>query len=168
MAGDLFDINIIDNDVSEALNKLYLLLAPAGMMFFLHSTMGPYLRGRARDRFAKEGDDAVGKWQPLAPSTVTIREESGFGGPHPINRRTGELENWVVDGGWNSYPTGFGASLQYPKRRPSGELAKKVTVAQKGQKLKPVTPARPVLGVGETDIIFFQAALAFAVGEAIK
>lgn len=165
---DLFNVKVDDHDVTKALTNLFTLLSPAGMTFFLGSTMGPYLSKRAKERFQGEGDDAVGKWAPLKPATIAIRESQGFGAG-PINRRTGELENWVVQGGWNAYPTGFGASMKFPgKPTGGGELRKKVETAQKGRKSAPVTVPRPVLAVGETDLIFFQASLAFAVQEALR
>lgn len=167
MTTDLFNVSIVDNDVSKALDKLFALLSPGGMMFFLGSTMGPYLAKRAGERFRDEGDDASGPWAPLKEATIAIREAQGFGAG-PINRRTGELERWVVGSGWNAYPTGFGASMQFPKSRPGGELGRKVETAQKGRKIPPKTVARPVLAVGETDLIFFQSALAFAVQEALE
>jgi hypothetical protein len=149
-----------DHQVTRALDNLATLLSPQGMEFFLGAKMGPYLRQRAKERFDTEGDDAVGMWAPLRPATVAIRAEGpwAISGEHPINRRTGELENWVVDGGWFAYPDSLGATMQYPKTTPGGELKKKVKTAQLGDK-ESNTVARPVLGVGEADMAFFMTAL---------
>lgn len=155
-----------DRDVAKALDNLIGLLSPAGATAFLGSNIGPYLARRAKERFEGEGDDVTGPWAPLKDATVTIRESQGFGAG-PINRRTGELENWVVQGGWNAYPTGLGASMRYPKREPSGELRTKLETAQKGKKY-PSTVKRPVLGVNENDLLFFQAALQASVEVAIR
>ena len=163
---DTFAYDVQDADVTQALDNLMALLSPAGMTAFLGASIGPYLSKRAGDRFASEGDDVVGSWAPLKPSTIQIREDQGFG-PGPINRRTGEMEEWVVRGGWAAYPTGFGASMRFPGKRPAGELRRKVETAQKGKK-QPSTVARPVLGVNETDLLFFQSALSLAVQEAIS
>lgn len=157
-----------DKDVTVALFNLQALLSPVGMSAFLGAQIGPYLSKRAKERFQSEGDDVTGPWAPLKPATVAIRESiPGVGGEHPINRRTGELENWVVRGGWNAYPTGFGASMEYPKKKPSGELRKKVETAQRGDK-RSNTVARPVVGVNEQDLLFFQAALMAGIEQAIR
>lgn len=160
-------IQTVDSrDSDRALERLIALLSPVGAAAFLGTTIGPYLSKRAKERFAGEGDDVVGEWAPLKPITIEMRHSQGFEGG-PINRRTGELENWVVDGGWEAYPVGFGASMRYPKKAPSGELRKKVETAQKGRK-SPNTVARPVLGVNERDLLFLQTSLTFAVNEAIR
>lgn len=154
-----------DHDVEKMLDDVIRFLSPNGAMAFLQGVIGPYLSKRAGDRFKDEGDDVVGKWQELHPATVAIREAGNWpvGGDHPINRRSGELENWVVQGGWAAYPTALGASMQYPKNRPTGELKHKVTVAQSGEGR---TPARPVLGVNEADLMFFTMAYGAAFEEA--
>lgn len=154
-------------NVDEVMDKLLVFLSPIGTSLFLGSTIGPYLSKRAGERFAGEGDDVVGKWAPLKDSTVAIRESQNYPGAHPINRRSGELENWVVDGGWDAYPTGFGASLRYPGTRPSGELKDKVLTAQAGREF-PKTVARPVLGVNENDLFFLIGAYTYAMEEAVK
>jgi hypothetical protein len=161
---NMFVWSITDQDVERQMDKLIALLSPEGAMGFLGGSVGPYLKQRAQSRFAQEGDDVSGAWLPLAPATQAIREASNYpvAGDHPINRRSGELEDWVTQGGWNSYPTALGASLQYPARQPTGELRVKVETAQKG-KVNPRTPPRPVLGVNETDLLFITAAYAMAI-----
>ena len=161
--------SVDDSDVDQAMDRLINLLSPAGASAFLAAEIGPYLSMRAKQRFGNEGDDAVGQWLPLAPATQAIREASNYpvAGDHPINRRSGELEDWVVQGGWNAYPTGLGASMQYPSRQPSGELRKKVETAQKGKPF-PRTPPRPVLAVSETDMLFFLSAFSIAVEGAMR
>lgn len=162
------DVSIIINsrEVEKSLDKLMLLLGPAGLIAFLGSTMAPYLARRAGDRFAGEGDDVTGAWAPLKDSTIRLRAEQGFPAG-PINRRTGELENWVTGGSFEAYPTVDGASMRYPRDKPTGELRKKMETAQKGKK-HPSTVARPVLGVNERDLLFFQTALSLAVEGAIR
>ena len=149
-----------DKALRLSFDRLILLLSPAGAASFLGTSVGPYLSKRAGERFANEGDDAVGgAWAPLKPGTVAIREEMGFPGEHPINVRTGELERWVVGSGWDAYPFGAGASLRYPGTAPTGTLKEKVVTAQRGRK-DPDTVARPVLAVNEADMLFVIAALA--------
>jgi hypothetical protein len=155
------------HDTDLALERLVLLLAPHGMSAFLGLEVGPYLSERAKQRFQHEGDDVVGDWAPLQQATVEIREAQNLPGEHPINRRFGALENWVVRGGWHAYPAGFGGALRYPANDPSGTTREKAITAQKGS-LSPSTVPRPVLGVNENDMIFVLTALAFSIQEAFK
>ena len=150
--------------VDHMLMKLMLLLSPQGLTTFLGTTVGPYLSKRAGERFEQEGDDVVGKWAELKPATMAIRAESIYpiGPDHPINRRSGELENWVVRGGWHAYPEGFGAAMQYPANLPTGELRDKVMTAQSGRS-EPNTVARPVLGLNEADLLFVITAFAASI-----
>lgn len=162
-------IDIVTEDVEKDLNALIMLMSPAGATAFLGTQVGPYLRRRAGERFEHEGDDVVGKWAPLRPATVVMREASNYpvAGDHPINHLSGELENWVVDGGWNAYPDTFGASMTYPGTRPSGLLAKKVKTAQSGDRASN-TVARPVLGVNEADMLWMLTAYKFAVEAVVQ
>lgn len=150
----------------EALDRLLVLLG-SGMLAsaFLSGPVAEFLQERARRRFAAEGDDAVGKWAPLKEATVNIRLSQNYGGEHPINRRTGELERWVVDGGWNAYPTSYGAEMAYPGSIPTGELLEKVQVAQRGDDR---AVARPVLGLTDTDLIAATIMFADFISEGMK
>lgn len=162
-----FYTKVDDKALRRALENLISLLSPVGAAAWLGEAVGPYLSERAGTRFATEGDDASGQWLPLKEPTIAIREEQGYGGAHPINRRTGELEEWVVDGGWDAYPTGFGASMRYPGTQPAGELRKKVETAQRGRP-DPNTAPRPVLAVNETDLLFVTAAFAASMTEVFR
>lgn len=161
----MFNTTVNSRGVDRSLDNLIMLMSPQGATAFLSSTIGPYLAKRAKERFQGEGDDVVGAWAPLKPATVLMRQQSGFGAG-PINRRTGELERYVVGDTGFSYPTGFGASMRWPGKAASGELKKKVETAQKGRK-SPNTVARPVIGVNENDLLFLMASLEFAVESAI-
>jgi hypothetical protein len=161
-----------DHDVEQSLDRLMLLLSQDGLWGFLAYTMQPYLQKRAKERFRMEGDDVTGPWAPLKPSTVAIRENGPWqvGGDHPINRRTGELERWVTKGGQKSdiWPSDTGATLSFPSRRgKNADIRAKMQTAQLGR-THPSTVPRPVIGVNETDMIFFQTALTLAVEEAIR
>lgn len=152
-----------DKDAENMLNKVEYLLQSTGLALFLGEEVGPYLRERAQARFKGEGDDVVGKWAPLKPATRMIRANNPnwpVGPDHPINVRTGELEDWVTQSAWDAHPTGMGATLKYPSKNPTGELRKKVVTAQKG-KAFPSTVARPVLGVNPADLVFVTTRLAF-------
>lgn len=159
------DVQIIGDSsgVQAMLNHLDTALNPVAIAGFLGATVDPYLRSRMKDRFAGEGDDVVGKWIPLAQTTQDIRQQQGYGAAHPINRRTGDLENYIV-GSPNAISIhGLGATLTMPGNRPTGELKKKVETAQRGKANRPVTPPRPVLGMNEKDLAFVLTALAFHV-----
>lgn len=138
-------------------------LSPVGLAAFLYGSVGPWVKERAETRFRNEGDDVVGKWAPLAETTVTIRESYGFGGDHPINKRTGELEEYITQG-QVAVTAGLGeASLKFPANEPkSPSLRTKVKTAQQGRS-SPNTPARPVLGLGERDLGVVMTMLAFHV-----
>jgi hypothetical protein len=153
--------------VNKMIAHLEMKLGPQGLNAFLSMTIFPYLLNRAKERFQNEGDDVVGKWTPLAPATEVIRQSMGLGGAHPINVRTGELERYITQGSATaavqSYPGG--SVLQHPASKPQGKLKNKVQVAQRGDpKFARGVPARPVLGMNESDFGFTMAALAFYVG----
>lgn len=160
-----FFTTVNSRSVDRSLDNLIMLMSPQGATAFLSTVIGPYLAKRGKARFDSEGDDVTGPWAPLKPATILMRQQSGFGSG-PINRRTGELENWVIGDNGFSYPTGFGASMRFPGKKPSGELKKKVETAQKGRK-SPSTVARPVIGVNENDLLFLMASMEFAVEKAI-
>lgn len=128
-------------------------LSAGSLEAWLSGEANSYIARRAADRFTKEGDDVVGQWQQLAPATVDIRQSQGFGGAHPINKRTGELEAFITQSDGRMSLTGTGVELVTPGDAPDGELALKLSMAQSGGTSKwgnPV-PKRPVLGINTTD-----------------
>lgn len=141
------------------MQRLEAAISATGIAFFLGKEVGPYLVERAKRRFRSEGDDVTGKWAPLMPATQAIREADTsitVGPDHPINHRTGELENWVTG-------TAFkvaGGNLAFPGKAPSGELISKIKTAQQG-KASPRTVARPVLGINQADMVFITSRLFF-------
>lgn len=157
-----FDIVGDRQGVQEMLNHMDSALNPIGLSVFLFGSISPWLRRRAAQRFAGQGDDASGKWEPLKDSTIEWRESQGFGSG-PINRRTGELENYITQGNGRIISTPVGSSLAYPGTDSvSPALHKKVSTAQKGKKY-PHTKPRPVLAVNEADLSFLVTSLAFHV-----
>lgn len=150
-----------------AIDRLTEAFTPQALAAFLGEGVGEYLAKRAEARFAQEGDSAVGKWEPLKEATVNIRLSQNFGGEHPINRRTGELEDWVVGSGWHAYPTNLGASLRFPKANPVGLVREKVETAQRGRDY-PSTVARPVLAIDETDVLQVTALFGVYIAEAVR
>lgn len=151
-----------DTGVQAMLNRLDTALSPAGIAAFLGATVTPWLRTRARDRFMEEGDDVTGKWIPLATATQEIRSTQGYGSAHPINRRTGRLEEYIAGSPDAISIHALGATLTFPGKKPAGELRDKVTTAQMGRE-KPRTPPRPVLGVNEQDLAFVLTSLALRI-----
>lgn len=157
------DFEIVGNErgVQNMLEQLDSALSPVGLAAFLHGSVEPWIQQRAANRFANEGDDVSGKWAPLAEATIEIREHAGFGGSHPINKRTGELEEYITQGSFDIQALPTMATLKYPKDPPkSGHLREKVKTAQKG-KASPSTVARPVLGMNERDLTHVLTTLAF-------
>lgn len=170
-----FDINIIGDDrgVQAVLNSLDSALSPVGVAAFLGGTVQPYLQQRAEARFRGEGDDVVGKWQALASATQYIRATQGYGAAHPINRRTGELEEYITGSPSQITIHAFGATLTHPGKKPLGELKEKVQVAQMGRPDnqgpdKPRTVPRRVLGMNERDLGFVLSALAIYIETGVK
>lgn len=157
IVGDSAGVNLL-------VDRLSLLLGPAGMSAFLGGPVLTYVRQRARNRFANEGDDVSGPWMALAPTTVYVRLALGFPGRHPINRRTGELERWVTGSAPAITVSPVLAGLTYPGNPPTGSLREKVTTAQTGRRSKGTgTSARPVLGLSGTDYIAILGLLATSV-----
>lgn len=143
-----------DLGVQAMLLRLNRALEPTGVGGFLSTSVDPWLRQRSSDRFANEGDDAVGQWLPLGQATQEIRASLGYGAAHPINRRTGELENYIVHTESRVEMNTGGATLTYPGADTSGELENKVRTAQSGKQGNPYTPPRPVLGLSSRDLEF--------------
>lgn len=145
-------------DVERMLTGLQGGYSSAGLSSFLAAEIGPYLQERAARRFRNEGDDVSGPWMPLSETTHAFRISEGYAPDHPINKRTGRLENYIVGTSAGVNATTGGALLTFPKNAPRGETAAKLKTAQEG-KLYPRTPARPVLGMNETDMAFAVSAL---------
>lgn len=146
-------------------------LSPLGMMGFLKGVVTPYVRLRAAQRFANEGDDTVGKWAPLQPQTQEIRErlDLPIGPAHPINRRTGELESYITQSDSDVVSAAGGAQLTYPGNAPTGRaIQQKMETAQKGRSRTPMTVPRPVLGLGITDLAYVIGQLGITIKEAAR
>jgi hypothetical protein len=143
------DFAIQADTIEETLRRLDTATSPEALAIFMGASIDPYIRGRASARFAQEGDDVTGRWEPLSPATVRIREEKGFGGEHPINRRTGDLEEYITGERSLIAPIAGGASMIAPGRKASGELQHKMEVAQTGVDAH---AARPVVGMNEQDL----------------
>ena len=155
------DVDLIGNQrgVDRMLDHIEAATSPVGLELFMQTTVEPWLRERAQQRFSNEGDDVVGKWEPLQPSTEMIRSQSGYGGDHPINVRTGDLEDYITQSPALIKTLPSGSALTYPGNKAGGELLAKVETAQGGKKY-PFTVPRPVLGMNENDLLFVLTGLA--------
>lgn len=160
MTSPALDITIDTHDLERTLQNLETALSPIGLSLFLTGTVLPWVKERAENRFLNEGDEVVGKWAPLAPSTQEFRANGpwGVGPDHPINKRSGDLEDYITNADSGIVTAADAALLIYPNNPPTGPLKEKVQTAQ-GGKSKPKTPARPVLGLGAADMAFTMQAL---------
>ncbi len=153
---------LIETDSSEAdavIDSLLEKMSPVGLSAFLHTIVDPWVRNRIDQRFANEGDEMSGDWHPLAVSTQQIRASYGYPPDHPINVRTGKMRSFLVGTNSDVKPNGFGATLQHPPPTADPITAKKIATAQSGSSFPP-TPARPVVGLDENDLIFVTSSLA--------
>lgn len=158
-----FEITGSQRGVQEMLSAVDSALSPIGLAAFLHGEVGPWVKQRAANRFASEGDDVTGPWAPLAETTVLIRENYGFPGPGPINHRTGQLEEYITQGSVGVVASQGAGILRYPDNRPTEPgLQEKLKTAQQG-KSDPQTVARPVLGLNERDLAEVLTLLAFSI-----
>jgi hypothetical protein len=143
--------------VDAMLLNLMTKLDPLTMGVFLLGTMVPHLQKKFAQGFANEMDPNGAAWAVLSPATEKIREDMGYNGPSPINKRTGELEDYITNSGGMVWAAGLGTSLKYPgKGVPSGNLGKKLRGAQRGEG---TAPPRPVLGLDENDLAFLLMSL---------
>lgn len=155
-----FEIVGTQHGVQKMLNHIDSALSPIGLAAFLYGGVQPWLVNRAKERFASEGDDVTGKWAPLQQSTVEIRQSQGFEGPHPINRRTGELERYITESGVDVVAAPGVGTLRFPGRNTTSKSVKqKLSTAQKGR-INPSTVPRPVLGLNEKDLAVVMTQLA--------
>lgn len=167
MTTGFIDFEIVGDaaGVQAMLSHLDSALSPVAMAGFLGVEIGSYLKERARNRFESEGDDVTGKWAPLMDSTVRVRETGpwNISGEHPINKRTGELEEYITGSDIFAWAHSMGATVRYPGRVTNKRsIRAKMETAQRG-KANPKTPARPVLGMNERDLAFVITELAFHV-----
>lgn len=154
------------SQVTRMITRLEAKLVSPALALWLDTRIEPYLRARAENRFAVEGDTASGKWAPLLPSTELIRIAQGYPPAHPINKRTGALEAYITKTPGKALPFGYGAALRFPGKRPTNSpknpLRDKVAVAQTGgtgARNRRATVPRPVLAMNENDLEYILVML---------
>lgn len=151
-------------EVDRLVSRMEFLLGPAGMTAFLVGQVTPYLKARARNRFASEGDEMSGPWAALSPTTARIRSALGYPPDHPINHRSGALERWVTGSTPTVLVSPVVSVLTYPGNPPTGKLREKVVTAQTGMSSRAKnTVPRPVLGLDGADYVAILAMLALSV-----
>lgn len=143
-----FDLD--DRQVIAQFLQLRDRLSDRGLANFLEDHVDPYLKQRTQNRFAAEGDDAVGMWVPLSPGTVIIRQSLGYGGAHPINIRTHDMVNYILHSTPDVSSIVDGMEINFPARGAPTPIQEKIETAQQGKPL-PLTPPRPVVALSSTD-----------------
>lgn len=132
--------------VDAMMERLQVALSPAAFIGFLVAEVEPFFLAIASENFGNEGDRS-GQWEELAETTQTRRQMYGFAPAHPINQRTGELHDYVMQNGIVAEEP-EGASWTWPPTDRSGVLDKKYQTAQGGRNQ---TPARPIVEVTDED-----------------
>lgn len=146
------------SQAQKALTRLEYNLSNQSLERLLHDDFAVWLQHRAEGRFGTEGDEVVGKWQPLQLATLLIRARQGFP-TAPINVRTGQMKAFLTGSFGDVNPRAGGILLEWPSSRNYGTgLLEKLQTAQFGRD-DPPTVARPVAGVGELDSIYMVGEL---------
>src|SRR4051812_718504 len=97
MAGFSVEIIVDKDSVKHVFATLEKNVQQTAISAWLLAIVDPFLRERVRNRFSNEGDDAVGgAWAALRPSTEGIRASQGYSPSHPINVRSGAMENFLI------------------------------------------------------------------------
>jgi len=154
------DFGVQADDAEKLFLKLENLLSPEMLAVFMAGPVVQHFQQRFNEFFEDQGTPS-GAWQPLSEVTIADRVEQGFG-PGPINERTGQLRDFITDSPGEVRVLATLAVLTYPGPLPSGELGRKVKTAQQGGTFSGHSvPARPVMEIDETDMLFTMSALNF-------
>ena len=137
------EIYIDDAAVQKHLQIAIESLSDDNLAKWAHDYATPYLRERARKRFASEGDDASGPWEPLADST--LKRKSG----NRILRDTGKFYRYVTNTTSGVSRMDGGIEAVFPKRQPTGDHNQKILgFTQEGTRNQ---PSREVIASSEVD-----------------
>src|SRR5690242_15334688 len=134
VAATAMDVEILvdKRQVERYMRAITETLQGNNLMLFHQIATQPILRNRAKDRFAREGDAVSGPWAALRESTQDIREHKGYGPSHPINKRTGELEDYITNGR-NQFTYGADFANFFMPGRGSRTAREKFRTAQQGK-----------------------------------
>lgn len=152
------------SEVNKVMQQLQVKLSPAGLAAFLQTIVDPFIRNRIEGRFNSEGDDVSGAWHPLEQATQQIRAAYGYPPDHPINMRTGKMRTFLTTTQSDVKMTGMGAELTHPPLTADAVMNKKIATAQMGSP-SPSTPARPVVGLNDNDLLFITSELVVYITE---
>lgn len=161
-------ITVQDGEAQALMRAATDATTPASFAKFHYAFTSPYMRSKARDRFKSQGDDASGMWAPLRDATEEIRENAGFPGASPINKRTGGLEAYIVGRPGEVTVTPIDSALFFPARPRTKAEVEKLKTAQQGKpggtplfgkSMGAPTPPRPVAAMDATDLIHTMSAL---------
>lgn len=169
------DIEIDATDVEKLLINAERALSPVGVYRFMSKWAPNYFQNRAVDSFGSQADRATGPWAPLSAATIDIRERLGYGSG-PINKRTGELREWLTSSPGNTYLMGSEVIFYFPSLAPPSYAAEqKLHTAQLGRagSENPMipggsSPARPVTSIDAQDVVQFMAGFATHLEETIR
>jgi hypothetical protein len=142
-------------------------ISPYSLLQFMIHDVAPYLSEQIVDVFAGLGNDSIpgGGWAPLEDSTLKIRHALGYWDDYAINERSGDLLHYLTHS-HDIQLEAFGSSITVPGDTTDPILWKKLKVAQEGwtqgaNEMLPgaVTPARPILGLNDADLMAVTAML---------
>lgn len=150
------DFEIDAEDAVEALFRFVNALGTPNLARFLEEDVTEFYHDDIESRFNEEGDMKSGFWKELTDTTVRIRRSQGYPGREPINIRSGALFDFLME----DYDVIIGADfveLDVPGRARNPLTQKKLETAQQGSDNNPAgfgpTPPRPVLALGERDLM---------------
>jgi len=165
MTGFLWSSEAEDLGVTKVLTALDRAIDSASLAFWMQGEAKHHLSERAAIRFSGEGDDVSGPWAPLSPVTIAdrLRQQYGSG---PILHRSGGLEDYIVNASGTMTMDPSGVTFQTPEPTGDPVLQAKFNTAQSGA--RGVVPARPVVGLNETDAATLLNSLAMSIQAAIE
>lgn len=89
-------VKVIEEEVTRIVALVEQAVQPTALANILDGDVHDYVVRDIQLRFAYEGDSASGNWKPLADATQDIRAQLGYPSESPINRRTGDMEDYVT------------------------------------------------------------------------
>lgn len=159
----MFVVDIDAKSVQKKLNAAANAIEPQAISYFNNVVVTQLLQLYAAERFRGEGTTngvgtSVGKWAPLRPYTQDERERLGFPRQHPINKRTGELKDWITGS------AGMQVAQElfiWPARMPpnNSSLHFAYACAQTGRKTSAPHPPRKIAAVGQYEAETFSQML---------
>lgn len=155
---------MIDVDVDVDATSVLLLLGRTDDAVSMSHVSGAFtsdgvvveaLQQQVRARFAGQGDDASGRWEPLSAATIDMRTRMGYGAG-PINRRTGRMYEWLTNDAGDLEVLGEGLFYTWPQV--PGGMAERFETAQQGSE-ETGAPARPVVAADGDDLMSIMEAV---------